>query len=580
MNLYKKLFAHVPKQKYLANIAIVSTAISTIFTVVAFYYIYRFLVEFVVNSDMNASKTHALNIVIMLVLNSVFYIFALSLTHIVAFRLETNLRKRGIDGLTNASFKFFDMHSSGKTRRLIDDNASQTHMIMAHLMPDIVVATFIPILTLILSFVINIRVGIVLIILVAISVFLVKGMTGQGGFLELYQKQLENLSNETVEYIRGMQVVKIFGNNLKSFKSLYDAITLYSKYALDYSMSCKNPYVIFQVMFFALACILIPIVVMLNTGIEPKMTAVYLIMIIFLAGVLFNSFMRIMYVSMNSFMASSAVDKLEDIYQKMQKDNLEFGNRSDFFNFDIEFDNVSFAYEEEKVLENLSFKLSENRSYALVGQSGSGKSTVAKLISGFYNVDSGYVKIGGYPIQEYSQDAIMKNIAFVFQDSKLFNTSIYENVSLANPNATKQEVMNALSLAMCDDILNKFPAKENTVIGSKGVFLSGGEKQRIAIARAILKNAKIIIMDEASASVDPENEHELQKAFANLMKDKTVLMIAHRLTSIRNVDEILVMEQGKIVERGDDTTLMLSDTRYKKLQDLYSKANEWRVNYE
>ena len=215
-----------------------------------------------------------------------------------------------------------------------------------------------------------------------------------------------------------------------------------------------------------------------------------------------------------------------------------------------------------------------------MGHSGSGKSTVAKLLSGFYKVDKGAIKIGGYPLSEYTKEAIIKNISFVFQDSKLFKKSIYDNVALADENAGRDKVMKALSLAGCDEIIEKFKDRENTIIGSKGVYLSGGEKQRIAIARAILKNSPIVIMDEASAAIDADNEYELQKAFKNLMKDKTVIMIAHRMTSIRNVDEIIVLEKGNVIERGDNDSLVKTGGLYSRLLSLYETANDWRVSNE
>ena len=232
------------------------------------------------------------------------------------------------------------------------------------------------------------------------------------------------------------------------------------------------------------------------------------------------------------------------------------------------------------VLKDLSFKLESGKHYALVGSSGSGKTTIAKLISGFYRVDNGSIKIGGKSIEQYTKKSIIDAISFVFQDAKLFKISIIENVLLAKNSASREEAMNALHLAGCDSILEKFKDRENTIIGSKGVYLSGGEKQRIAIARAILKNSNIIILDEASASIDPENEYELQRALKNLIKGKTVIMIAHRLTSIRNVDEILVVENGQIIERGSDKYLMSKDTKYKKLQEKFNSANEWRVEHE
>lgn len=404
---------------------------------------------------------------------------------------------------------------------------------------------------------------------------------GEQEFMKIYQESLSKLSAETVEYVRGMQVVKIFKANVESFKSFYKAIKDYSKYAYDYSLSCKRPYVLYQWLFFGLIAILIiPIVYFMTSLASAKVILLELIMILFLSGVLFVSFMRMMWYSMYISQGNYAVDTLEALYEDMQKDKLVHGNVNNFKNYNIEFENVSFAYNDKAVIENLSFNLEEGKSYALVGSSGSGKSTVAKLISGFYNVNEGSIKIGGIAISEYSDEALIKAISFVFQDSKLFKKSIYDNVALANKDATKDDVMRALKLAGCDLILDKFPERENTIIGSKGVYLSGGEKQRIAIARAILKDSKIIIMDEASASIDPDNEFELQKAFKNLMKDKTVIMIAHRLSTIKDLDEIIVMDSGKIIERGSDKELMSKDTRYKSLQEMFNSANEWRVSNE
>ena len=254
-----------------------------------------------------------------------------------------------------------------------------------------------------------------------------------------------------------------------------------------------------------------------------------------------------------------------------------FGSVSEFKNYNIDFENVTFAYKDRNVIENLSFSLDEGKIYALVGESGSGKTTIAKLISGFYSVNEGVIKIGDIPIQNYSYETLSKNIAFVFQNSKLFKTDIYTNVAIGRKNATRKEVLNALHLASCDSILDKLPNRENTVIGSKGINLSVGEKQRIAIARAILKDAKIIIMDEASASTDPENEYEIQKAFKSLIRGKTVIMIAHRLSAIKNVDEILVMEKGKIIERGNDLSLSKYESKYDAYKKMYGKANEWRL---
>lgn len=581
LKVYKKLLYYVPKEKWLAYLAIALTVVSTGITVSAYYYMYEFLKGLVIMNEAGDALHYAVMIVGLLVAGSVIYMISVLLTHILGFRLETNLRKKGIDGLMNSSFKFFDLNSSGRTRQLIDDNASQTHSIVAHLIPDNAGAVLTPILVLAIGFMVDVKVGTALVLFTVAGAGQIILMSGDKSFMAIYQAALEKMNSETVEYVRGMQVVKIFGASVNSFKALHKAIMDYSKYALDYSMSSRKPYLRFQVIFLGVIAILTPFVVLfmdIHSG--PEVIAVNLIMVLFLSGVLFSGFMKIMYVSMYAYMGTSAVEKLEQIFTDMQKDKLEFGTLEKFENYDIEFDHVSFGYGDEMILDNLSFKLKANKSYALVGASGSGKSTIAKLISGFYKINSGDIKIGGKSISSYSEDAVTKSIAFVFQDSKLFKMSIFDNVQTANPNASKEEVFEALHLAGCDDLIEKFPLKEKTVIGSKGVFLSGGEKQRIAIARAILKDAKIIIMDEASAAVDPENEHELQKAFKNLIKGKTVIMIAHRLSSIRAVDEILVMEKGEITERGNDAELMKKDGRYKYFQELYAKANDWRVRYE
>lgn len=582
MKVYKKLLFYVPEKKFLIYLSILLSILSVFLTIGAYYNINSFLHKLVVLNNVDSSINDAILIVTLLILSAFFYFSSVLFSHLLGFRLETNLRKKGIEGLTNANFKFFDSHPSGKIRKIIDDNATQTHMIVAHLIPDNSGAILAPLLTLILGFAVDLKIGLLLIFLSLLSGIAMWLMMGEKEFMKIYQESLERLSAETVEYIRGIQVVKIFGTNLKSFKALYNAINEYSQYALNYSMSCKNAYVGFQLLFFGMIAFILPILILfVDFTQNPRLMAVNLIMALFLSGVLFSSIMKVMFVSMYAFQGLSAVEKLESLFADIDNHRLSTGTKEYFENFDIEFENVSFGYTEDKmILKDLSFTLKQNKSYALVGASGSGKSTIAKLISGFYRVNSGHVKIGGENIEDYSETALIQNISFVFQDAKLFKKSIYENVKIAREEASDEEILNALHLAGCDNILDKFDTREHTMIGSKGVYLSGGEKQRIAIARAILRNSKIVILDEASASVDPENEHELQMAFSNLMKDKTVIMIAHRLSSIRNVDEIIVLEDGKIIERGDDKSLMQYDSKYKALQDLYTMANEWRVGYE
>ncbi|MEZ7740155.1 ABC transporter ATP-binding protein [Gemella sanguinis] len=580
LTVYKKILSYVPKERYLAYIGILLSMLSVVFKVWGYYYLSKFLIEIIVYNNIENAKYYGFCIVGLLIIGITLYGIAGLVTHVLGFRLETNLRKYGIDGLSKASFSFFDTHPSGKTRKIIDDNATDTHMIVAHLIPDNAGAILMPILLLVLGFFVSLKVGIILIILSIVGGISLSMMTGEKEFMKIYQESLETLSSETVEYVRGIQVIKIFGISVESFKALNTAIKNYSKYSLEYAMSCKRGFVGFQWFFFSFIAMVIPILLLFFNIEDPKMLAVELIMVLFLSGALFVSLMAIMYVSMYAFMGQSVVEKLESIFEEMNSNKLTFGSNEEFENYNITFENVSFSYTDKKIINDLSFSLEENKSYALVGSSGSGKSTIAKLISGFYKVDSGVIKIGNRSISSYSEEALINNIAFVFQNVKLFKTSIYDNVKIGKADASYEEVMTAMNLAGCNSILDKFSEREQTQIGTKGVYLSGGEKQRIAIARAILKDAKIIIMDEASAAVDPENEYELQRAFLNLIKDKTVIMIAHRLPSIRNVDEILVIDNGEIIERGTDRELMALDGEYKKLQSLYNKANEWRVNYE
>ena len=580
LTVYKKILSYVPKERYLAYIGILLSMLSVVFKVWGYYYLSKFLIEIIVYNNIENAKYYGFCMVGLLIIGITLYGIAGLVTHVLGFRLETNLRKYGIEGLSKASFSFFDTHPSGKTRKIIDDNATDTHMIIAHLIPDNAGAILMPILLLVLGFFVSLKVGIILIILSIVGGISLSMMTGEKEFMKIYQESLETLSSETVEYVRGIQVIKIFGISVESFKALNTAIKNYSKYSLEYAMSCKRGFVGFQWFFFSFIAMVIPILLLFFNIEDPKMLAVELIMVLFLSGALFVSLMAIMYVSMYAFMGQSVVEKLESIFEEMNSNKLTFGSNEEFKNYNITFENVSFGYTDKKIINDLSFSLEENKSYALVGSSGSGKSTIAKLISGFYKVDSGVIKIGNRSISSYSEEALINNIAFVFQNVKLFKTSIYDNVKIGKADASYEEVMTAMNLAGCNSILDKFSEREQTQIGTKGVYLSGGEKQRIAIARAILKDAKIIIMDEASAAVDPENEYELQRAFSNLIKDKTVIMIAHRLPSIRNVDEILVMDNGEIIERGTDRELMALDGEYKKLQGLYNKANEWRVNYE
>lgn len=578
MNTYRKLFAYIPQFKGLAIGAVLVSALSALLTTCGYYAIYCFLHALIIDENLPVAQNFAFVIALLLLTGSLCLGASALMAHYVGFNLENVFRKRGVEGLNRASFTFFDTHSSGTIRKTIDDNAALTHTIVAHMIPDATRAIIMPFFIIAFSFCISWRVGLCILILTIVGSAIMAGMMGGKQFMKMYQDALDNLSAETVEYIRGISVIKIFGVSVSSMKKLSKLIHNYSTYAYQYSKHCKAGYVAYECLFFGIIAILtLPLVFFIDDLGSPKRLALDLIMTLFVSGLMFAAFMRVMYIGMYSFQGNHAVDSLEKLYAQMSKEEIHFGNEDHFANHNIEFRNVSFSYGKKEVLKNLSFNLAENKIYALVGKSGSGKSTIAKLMCAYYNISSGEILIGNKPLNAYSQEALIQEISFVFQDSKLFSDTLYNNVKCAKHDASHEEVMSAISAAGLDSVLDKLDKRENTIIGTKGVYLSGGETQRVAIARAILKNSPIVIMDEASASIDADNEHELQKAFKRLMRGKTVIMIVHRLTSITGVDEILLVDHGKIIERGSHSQLMAQNGQYTHLYTSYTQANEWRV---
>ena len=582
MAIYKKLFAYVPEAKGYGYLSLLLSVASAAGLVAGYYFVYCVMVALIQEGNVAHAMALSIRTMITLTVGSLLYFASGIASHKLGFHVETNLRKKGIDGVTKASFRFFDLNPSGVVRKTIDDNAGLTHQSVAHMIPDLGQAFVVPILSLILGFYVSIRLGIVLVVLIVIGGLLFKSMMGgETKFMQIYQDALKRMSAETVEYIRGIQVVKIFGADVQSFKALHDAIHDYAKYAYAYSKSCKLPYTAIQwLLIGVIAIVMVPLSLYLHRVGDMRSFYVELIMLLFISGVTFSSLMRIMYSSMYIFNANYALSNLEKMYDDMLKDKIAFGTKETFDGEDIVFSHVDFGYGDKPVFKDFNLNLDGGKTYALIGASGSGKSTLAKLLSGFYKIDGGDIFIGGTSLSEYSEKAVAENIAFIFQDPKLFNGSIFDNIVVAKKGATEDEVLKALKDAASMDIIENLPNGMHTLIGTKGVYLSGGEKQRIAIARAMLKDAKIVVMDEASAAIDADNEYKLQASFKKLMEGKTVIMIAHRLTSVRNVDEILVMENGKVVERGSHDVLMEKDSYYKRELLRYNMANDWRINDE
>lgn len=578
MALLKKIRHYVPDIGLNLSFAFLLILGSSAVLIWEYWNIYRFLEKILSVRAPTGLTPLAAGIFLCAVAYTLIYFIALMTTHHIAFRLEASLKKAGMDALLDAPASFYDKYPSGKLRKLLDDNTALTHSSVAHLLPDLAAAFFTPLLGLILAFRIDWRLFVFMILTIVIGALIGKNLMGESAFMSEYMQAQEEMGAHAVEYVRNMGVVKIFNADIKSMKNFHQSIVNYADKVLKYTLSCRLPYVVFQTFFNSVYLLVIPLgYYFLAHGEKPFSYLTKVIFYVLFCVIIFVAFMKIMYVGMHTYLASSSIEKIEKLIEEMQEGRMKEGTIEKPGHFAIDFSNVSFAYEEEPVFEGLNLHLDGGKFYALVGSSGGGKSTLAKLVAGFYTPGKGEIRIGGHPLKAYTDEARNAMVAMVFQNAKLFNTTILENVQIGNPEASREEALRALSLAQCGDILDKFAKREDTLIGSKGVYLSGGEKQRIAIARAILKDAPIIILDEASAAADPENEYEIRRAFNNLMKGKTVMMIAHRLTGMQAVDEILVVDGGKIIERGTHEELMEKKGRYAYLQNLYKESNDWRV---
>lgn len=581
MEVFRSIFNYAPERGAWMIASLITSAIATIISFIPYYYVWHILAEALSTNNQSIITNYATQLLYWLVIYTIVYFIALILSHVFAFRVETNMKKRGIATLLNASFTFFDQESSGRIRKIIDDNTANTHTIVAHILPDMVNAILFPICLMVLSFLVHIGVGIFMMCALAFAIccFMWMSKSNNNQMMSEYLGALEVINEATVEYIRGIQVIKLFNSSLSSFEKLNQAIHNYAAIVNRQCQNCRLPFTFFGAGMRSLGMLLIPLACLwLNNHTPAQQVVCIVAFTLCFSGLMMVAFMRIMFFEKNFQLAHDAVHKLNSIFDTMDQHKLSSGNIEELSGGDIVFENITFGYEQgQTILKNFNLELQGGKIYALVGSSGGGKSTIAKLISGFYPPQEGCIRIGGTPLHDYSEQARTQSIAFVFQQAQLFKTSIYENVAIARPDASHEEIMQALSDAMCDDILAKFPTREQTIIGSKGVHLSGGEVQRISVARALLKNAPIVILDEAAASSDPENEYEMQQAFAKLMQGKTVIMIAHRLSSIRGVHEILLIENGEICERGSHEELMQLNGTYAMLTSLYEEAQTWRL---
>ena len=555
------------------------SAIAGMIPFIYVWFIVRELFTATGNISYDMVKHYAIIAVIFSAASVLLYFAALVCSHLVAFRVEGNIRRITIKKLLMLPLGFFDRNPSGRIRKILDDNAAVTHTFIAHELPDLAGTLIIPVAALVLLFVFDWRLGLASIVpIVYAIVTLGTKMSKSKDFMQKYMKSLEDMNTEAVEYVRGIPVVKVFQQTIYSFKNFYNTIEDYHKMVIAYSSSWKFIMCSYTTLINGVALLLVPtaILIITNSG-NIAATIIDLMLYILVTPVFSQNIMRSMYLSQALNNAGIAINSIESLtnYPNLAEPT----NPQQIKNFDIEFKNVDFTYPgtENQVLKNISFSIKEGQTVALVGASGGGKSTIAKLVPRFFDVTGGEILIGGAPIKEIPKEVLMKKTSFVFQNTRLFKKSILENVRYGTPEASIEKVNKALDLAQCREIIDRLPDDINTVIGTKGTYLSGGEQQRIVLARAILKNAPIVVLDEATAFADPENEHLIQKALQTLSKGKTVLMIAHRLTSIVNADQILVVQGGEIVERGTHKELVEKGGIFAKMWSDYQQSVTWTI---
>ena len=508
------------------------------------------------------------------------YFVVLMCSHLAAFRVETNMRRYAMERLMRAPLGFFDTQSTGRMRKIIDEDSAQTHTFLAHILPDVAGSVVAPIGVIVLLLAVEWQLGLAS-MLPIVSAFAIMGyMTNpkNNDFQRLYLDAQEKMSAEAVEYVRGIPVVKVFQQTVFSFKRFYNSIINYRDLVIQYTLQWRSPMSGYIVAINAFAFVLVPVgILLIAHGSRPSVVVADVVLYVLIAPVISGNIMKMMYLSQNLFMANEAVERLERLTAVVPLPESATPKTAE--SFDIRLEQVSFRYEgaERDAVSHINLTIPEGKTVALVGASGSGKTTIARLIPRFWDVREGRVRIGGIDVRQMDRGELMRNISFVFQNTRLFKTSILENVRYGSPDATIEQVERAIDLSQSREIIDRLPQGLHTVIGSEGTYLSGGEQQRIVLARALLKNAPIVVLDEATAFADPENEHLIRQALSHLTRGKTVLMIAHRLTTVRDADNIVVVDGGKVAEQGTHDELMALQAYYYKMWNEYQKSVAWKL---
>lgn len=574
------------KRKVLLPAAMLLSALSALAGMLPYILIWLIVRELLEHGEITSSGnvvTYAWWAAGMAVASIVLYFAALMSSHLAAFRVESNLRKEAMRQIVRMPLGFFDINTSGRIRKIIDDNAGVTHSFLAHQLPDLAATFLVPLVAAILIFVFDWILGLACIVPVIIAMLVMGFMMNAEGrqFMKSYMTSLEEMNTEAVEYVRGIPVVKVFQQTIYSFKNFHRCIMNYNKMVFGYTRMWEKPMSLYTVIINGFVFFLAPLAILL-IGYSGNYASVLLNFFLFvlITPVFSQSIMKSMYLNQALGQASEAIGRLENLVAYEHLTVVE--HPQPVKEFSIQFEKVSFSYPgaNQKAVDDVSFTIPQGNTVALVGASGGGKTTIARLVPRFWEATEGKVLIGGINVREIAPEELMKYISFVFQNTKLFKTSLLENIKSGNPDATMEEVERAVDMAQCREIINKLPLGLNTKIGTEGTYLSGGEQQRIVLARAILKNAPIIVLDEATAFADPENEHLIQQALKELTKGKTVLMIAHRLSSITDADNILVIDKGKIAEQGTHANLLGKQGIYYHMWNEYQQSVRWTIGKE
>lgn len=572
------------EHKYLVYLSWILAVLSAWIALVPFYDVWRIIKEILEVKPDYANATHITaygwQAVEFALLAMAAYIAALMCSHKAAFRVQSNMRVSMMEHIMKLPLGYVESQGTGKIRKVVNDSSAATETFIAHNLPDKAVSAATPVGLLVMMMVFDWRLGLISLI-PAVIAFILMGTLMMGPKMaedmKQYQNSLETMSAEAVEYVRGIPVVKTFGQTVFSFKRFKAAIDDYEKWTLDYTKSMMLPMIGFTTASNGIFAALIIAAYTLGGNQITTQFALNLIFYILITSTLTTTLMKVAYAGESQMIVEDALNRMDGIFAVSplpQSDKKSIPKDSS-----ISIENVTFAYDESKdnAIDGITMHVKAGEHVALVGPSGGGKTTLASLIARFWDVKSGSIRLGDADVKDIDAKELMNQVSYVFQDSKLLKMSILENVRMGRPDAGDDEVMKALQAAQCMDIIEKFPDGVNTVIGSKGIYVSGGEAQRLSIARAFLKNAPVLILDEATAFADPDNERLVQKAFENLAKDKTVIMIAHRLSTVTDADCIYVLKDGRIAESGTHDELTAKNGIYTHMWNEYNKSVNWQV---